>query len=89
MRAAHAPATRAGFLEATGVLLVVRDPPPPAPPAPGQPPTVPGNPAEGVEILLALWDDGSATGLAGKVDLGTGIATALGQLVAEELGLPF
>jgi nicotinate dehydrogenase subunit B len=89
MRAAHAPATRAGFLQATGVLLVVRDPPPPAPPAPGQPPMVPGNPAEGVEILLALWDDGSATGLAGKVDLGTGIATALGQLVAEELGLPF
>jgi nicotinate dehydrogenase subunit B len=89
MRAAHAPATRAGFLQATGVLLVVRDPPPPAPPAPGQPPMVPGNPAEGVEILLAVWDDGSATGLAGKVDLGTGIATALGQLVAEELGLPF
>jgi len=50
---------------------------------------VPGNPAEGVEILLALWDDGSANGLGGKVDLGTGIATALGQLVAEELELPF
>ena len=89
MRAAHAPRTRAGFLEAQGVLLVVRDPPPPAPPAPGQPPMVPGNPAEGVEILLALWDDGSANGLGGKVDLGTGIATALGQLVAEELELPF
>ena len=89
MRAAHAPPTRAGFLEAQGVLLVVRDPPPPAPPAPGQPPMVPGNPAEGVEILLALWDDGSANGLGGKVDLGTGIATALGQLVAEELELPF
>ena len=89
MRAANAPSTRAGFLEAQGVLLVVRDPPPPAPPAPGQPPMVPGNPAEGVEILLALWDDGSANGLGGKVDLGTGIATALGQLVAEELELPF
>ena len=89
MRAAHAPGTRAGFLEAQGVLLVVRDPPPPPPPAPGQPPMVPGNPAEGVEILLALWDDGSANGLGGKVDLGTGIATALGQLVAEELELPF
>ena len=49
---------------------------------------VPGNPAEGVEVLLALWDDGSANGLAGKVDLGTGIATALAQLVAEELDLP-
>jgi nicotinate dehydrogenase subunit B len=89
MRAHAAPHSRAGFLQADGVLLVVRDPPPPPPPAPGQPPLVPGNPAEGVEILLALWDDGSANGLAGKVDLGTGIATALGQLVAEELELPF
>lgn len=89
MRAAHAPTHRAGFLQAQGVLLVVRDPPPPPPPAPGQPPMVPGNPAEGVEILLAVWDDGSANGLGGKVDLGTGIATALGQLVAEELELPF
>ncbi|MBL8332973.1 MAG: molybdopterin-dependent oxidoreductase, partial [Rubrivivax sp.] len=88
MRADHAPATRAGFLQARGVLLVVRDPPPAPPPAPGQPPMVPGNPAEGVEILLALWDDGSANGLCGKVDLGTGIATSLGQLVAEELELP-
>lgn len=89
MRAAHAPTHRAGFLQAQGVLLVVRDPPPPPPPAPGQPPMVPGNPAEGVEILLAVWDDGSVNGLGGKVDLGTGIATALGQLVAEELEVPF
>mgnify|MGYP006182844341 CR=1 FL=1 len=43
--------TRADFLNATGVLLVVRDPPPANPPAPGQPAAVPGNPAEGVEIL--------------------------------------
>jgi nicotinate dehydrogenase subunit B len=46
---------------------------------------VPGDPAEGVEILLAVWDDGSVNGLCGKVDLGTGVRTALGQLVAEEL----
>lgn len=89
MRADDAPRNRAGFLQATGVLLVVRDPPPPPPPAAGQPPMVPGNPAEGVEILIALWDDGSANALSGKVDLGTGVATALGQLVAEELRLPF
>lgn len=89
MRADHAPRDRAGFLQAEGVLLVVREPPPPPPPAPGQPPMVPGNPAEGVEVLVAVWDDGSANGLSGKVDLGTGVATALGQLVAEELELPF
>lgn len=85
MRAASAPATRAGFHAAQGVLLIVRDPPPPPPPAAGQPPMVPGDPAEGVEILLAVWDDGSVNGLCGKVDLGTGVRTALGQLVAEEL----
>ena len=77
--------TRADFLNATGVLLVVRDPPPANPPAPGQPAAVPGNPAEGVEILLALWEDGRVTALHGHVDLGTGIKTAFAQIVAEEL----
>ncbi len=81
----EAPRTRKEFHEAQGVLLVVRDPPPPPPPTPGQPPAVPGNPAEGVEILLALWDDGSVTALSGHVDLGTGIRTALAQIAADEL----
>ena len=84
--------SRADFRQASGVLLVLRDPPVPPPPARGQPPAVPGNPAEGPEILLALVDEGggrlTATALAGHVDLGTGIRTAYGQIVAEELGLP-
>ena len=83
---------RADFRAASGVLLVLREPPPPPPPAKGQPPGVPSNPAEGAEILLALVDEGdgriSATALAGHVDLGTGIRTAYGQIVAEELDLP-
>ncbi len=83
---------RADFRQASGVLLVLREPPPAPPPSPGQPPAVPGNPAEGPEILLALVDEGdgrmTATVLAGHVDLGTGIRTAYGQIVAEELGLP-
>ena len=83
---------RADFRAADGVLLVLRDPPAPPPPAKGQPPAVPGNPAEGPEILLALADEGdgrlTATALAGHVDLGTGIRTAYGQIVAEELDLP-
>jgi nicotinate dehydrogenase subunit B len=83
---------RADFRAATGVLLVLRDPPVPPPPARGQPPAVPGDPAEGPEVLLALVDEGdgrlTATALAGHVDLGTGIRTAYGQIVAEELGLP-
>ena len=35
----------------------------------GQPAAVPSNPAEGEEILLAVWDDGSVTALHGHVDL--------------------
>ena len=84
-RRAATPARRADFHAADGVLLVVRDPPPPPLPVKGQPAAVPANPAEGVEILVAVWDDGSVTGLAGHVDLGTGIRTALAQIVAEEL----
>ncbi|MEO8279790.1 MAG: molybdopterin cofactor-binding domain-containing protein [Ideonella sp.] len=81
--------TRRDFLQAEGVLVVTRESPPAPPPAAGQPPTVPPNPAEGVEILLAVWDDGRATGLNGHVDLGTGIRTALAQIVADELDLEF
>ena len=81
------PRSRREFLEADGVLLVVRDPPPAPPPARGQPPATPADPAEGVEVLLAVWDDNSVTALHGHVDLGTGIATALAQIVAEELDI--
>ncbi|MEJ8856983.1 molybdopterin cofactor-binding domain-containing protein [Variovorax robiniae] len=87
-RRADLPRTRRDFLEADGALVIVRDTPPPPAPAPGQPPGVPGNPAEGPEVLLALWDDGSATALNGHVDLGTGLQTALAQIVCEELDLP-
>ncbi|KQP39794.1 aldehyde dehydrogenase [Pseudorhodoferax sp. Leaf274] len=87
MRAAQAGLSRAAVRLAEGVLLVLREVPPPPPPAPGQPPAVAGNPAEGPEVLLACWDDGSATGFAGHVDLGTGLRTALTQIVAEELDL--
>ncbi|RYY72925.1 MAG: aldehyde dehydrogenase, partial [Comamonadaceae bacterium] len=84
-RRADLPRTRADFLNAEGVLVVVRPTPPAPPPAQGQPALVSGNPAEGDEVLLAVWDDGSVTALHGHVDLGTGIQTALGQIVAEEL----
>ncbi len=78
---------RDDFRQAAGVLLVLRHPPAPPPHAPGQPPVVAGDPAEGLEILLALADDNRATALAGHVDLGTGLATAYAQIVAEELDL--
>ncbi len=85
IRRADTPRSRANLRAAVGVLLVSREPPPAAPPVPGQPPTVAANPAEGAEILIAVWDDGSVTALHGHVDLGTGLATALAQIVAEEL----
>ncbi|MDB5930627.1 MAG: Isoquinoline 1-oxidoreductase, partial [Polaromonas sp.] len=84
-RRADSPLTRADFHAAQGVLLVTREPPPAPPPAKGQPALISGNPLEGVEILIAVWDDGSVTALNGHVDLGTGIRTALAQIVAEEL----
>jgi nicotinate dehydrogenase subunit B len=86
-RRADLPQTRAEFLAANGVLLVLRETPPPPPPAKGQPAFIASNPVEGDEVLLAVWDDGSASALNGHVDLGTGIQTALAQIVAEELDL--
>ncbi|MGO4396042.1 molybdopterin cofactor-binding domain-containing protein [Variovorax sp. M-6] len=86
-RRADLPRTRSEFLQADGVLAVVRETPPAPPPTPGQPALVSGHPAEGPEVLLAVWDDGSVTALNGHVDLGTGIQTALSQIVAEELDL--
>ena len=76
---------RQDFLEASGVLLVVREPLPPPPPTKGQPAAVPANPAEGQEVLLSVWSDGRVIALHGHVDLGTGLRTAFGQIVAEEL----
>ncbi len=84
-RRADQPRNRHDFHAAQGVLLITREPPPAPPAVKGQPAAVPGNPAEGVEILVAVWNDGSVTALNGHVDLGTGIRTALAQIVAEEL----
>jgi len=42
-----------------------------------------------VDAFLAIDPTGSVTLYSGKVDLGTGIGTALTQIVAEELDVPF
>ncbi len=84
-RRADQALTRADFHAAAGCLLVTREPPTAPPPAKGQPALISANPEEGVEILIAVWNDGSVTALNGHVDLGTGIRTALAQIVAEEL----
>ena len=44
--------------------------------------------ADTVDTYLAIAADGQVTVRVGKVELGTGIATALAQIVAEELDVP-
>ena len=64
--------SRADFRRAGSVLLVLRDPPAPPPPAGGQPPAVAGDPAEGLEILLALFEAGRPPGGEGPAGDGSG-----------------
>jgi nicotinate dehydrogenase subunit B len=54
-------------------------------------PSVAGKPVapDLVESYLAIGSDGRITVYSGKVDLGTGLRTALTQIVAEELDVPF
>lgn len=42
-----------------------------------------------VDSFLAIGEDGSVAIYSGKVDLGTGVQTAMGQIAAEELDVPF
>jgi nicotinate dehydrogenase subunit B len=42
-----------------------------------------------LDSWLAISKDGTVTVFTGKVELGTGVVTALGQIVAEELDVPF
>src|SRR5258705_13612289 len=51
----------------------------------------PASPVEAVkfETFIKITTDGSVTAYNGNVDLGTGIRTALGQIVAEELDVSF
>jgi CO/xanthine dehydrogenase Mo-binding subunit len=45
--------------------------------------------ATSLDSWLAVSEDGSVTVFTSKVDLGTGVITALAQIVAEELDVPF
>ena len=52
-------------------------------------PTLLGTPSNSVDAWLAVDRTGLVTLYSGKVELGTGTETALLQLVADELGVPF
>ncbi len=81
--------SRRQFLKGTGALIVSFNLfPPPADlfaqaTASGEP-----DPTQ-LDSWLAIARDGSVTVFSGKVDLGTGVETALAQIVAEELDVPF
>lgn len=51
---------------------------------------IPFNPdSTEVDAFLSVGEDGTVTLVSGKIEFGQGIKTAFGQLVAEELSLPF
>ena len=82
--------TRRQFLKGTGALIVSFNLFPPSRLF-AQSMGVPGTEADPTQLdsWLAIAQDGTVTVYSGKVDLGTGVETALAQIVAEELDVPF
>ncbi|AQU83971.1 MULTISPECIES: xanthine dehydrogenase family protein molybdopterin-binding subunit [unclassified Halomonas] len=81
--------TRQSLLLDPDLLVIYRDPITPPKPAPGQPGTHSDFTPREPEIFIAVLSDGHILAFNGHVDLGTGIRTALAQIVAEELSVPF
>ncbi len=82
--------SRRDFLKGTGILIVSFSLPTLTKTALAQS----GTPAktvalDDVDAFLAIDPSGGVTLYSGKVDLGTGVGTALTQIVAEELDVPF
>jgi nicotinate dehydrogenase subunit B len=82
------PWTRSRLLQTTGALLVTRAAAAAPRPAPGQPGAASDYLQPEPDIFVALLASGEVLAFNGHVDLGTGVRTALGQIVAEELDLP-
>ena len=88
--------SRRGFLQKSGSLVVtfslaslaLKAQNTPAPPSAAQP-TVGAPPPPPVDGFIAIGADGKVTVFSGKVDLGTGVRTAIAQIAAEELTVPF
>ena len=79
---------RAGFLRTGGALVVAFSMAPGATDAQVNN-TLIGAGSNAVDSWLAVDHTGQVTLSSGKVELGTGTETALSQLVADELGVPF
>jgi len=78
---------RRALFERSDLLLVTRAPQPGARPSPGQPGTASNYVQPLPDVFIALLADGAVLAFNGHVDLGTGIRTALAQIVAEELSV--
>jgi nicotinate dehydrogenase subunit B len=86
--------SRRGFLQTSRSLVVTfslggllsRGAAAQAPAAPA--PSTGGVPGDTVDGFLAIAADGKVTVFSGKVDLGTGVRTAMTQIAAEELSVP-
>jgi nicotinate dehydrogenase subunit B len=79
------PPLRKQLYEAQSVLIVTRPPQGPVKAAIGQPGSRSSFTPTEADLFLVVRDDGSVVAFNGHVDLGTGIGTALAQIVAEEL----
>ena len=82
------PLSRQQLDDAQNVLMVVRPPQAPVKPAVGQPGSRSSLVPTMADVFLVVRGDGSVVAFNGHVDLGTGIGTALAQIVAEELDVP-
>tara|TARA_R110000851_G_scaffold333449_1_gene513262 strand:- start:17801 stop:20071 length:2271 start_codon:yes stop_codon:yes gene_type:complete len=89
MHFADPKSDREALFSRPGTLLVFRPPAPPPTPAPGQPGVKSDYLQAHPDIFVAVLDSGQVLAFNGHVDLGTGIRTALAQIVAEELCVPF
>src|SRR5258705_3031886 len=83
--------SRRQFLKGTGALIVSFNLFPTPADLFAQEIVGPGSEADPTQLdsWLAVAPDGMITVFSGKVDLGTGVETALAQIVAEELDVPF
>jgi nicotinate dehydrogenase subunit B len=82
--------TRRDVLRSAGALIVAIAIPAeahaaPAPSAPGKPPLTPDQ----LDSWIAVQPDGGIAAFFGKMDMGQGVDVAIGQIVAEELDVPF
>ncbi|HLY58944.1 MAG TPA: molybdopterin cofactor-binding domain-containing protein, partial [Stellaceae bacterium] len=75
--------SKRGLLDRPGTLAVVR----PISSADGEAPPE-EIPPDRLDLFLIVRADGGVTAFSGHVDLGTGIRTALAQIVADELDVP-